>query len=211
MAMPAAVHRALRSLARRNVEGHFVEDGPAALELVKPYLTGDVIVATGNSLTLRQTGIFAYLASEQHPSRFINQFVPGLSFHENRTLKKAGLCADLYLSSANALTEDGKICFLDGGGNRLAAVLFGPEKVLVVVGRNKLVKDEQAAWERIRRVAAPQTAIALGRDLPCTVDARCHDCTSPDRICHYYLTISGQLERDRDRIEVIIVDEDLGL
>jgi len=206
-----AIQRTLRKLARNYVTGHLVEDGAAALELITPHLRAGTTVASGNSLTLRQTGIFEYLASGEHPAHFINQFEPGLPFEENHRLKKAGLLADVYLSSANALTEDGKICCLDGGGNRVAALLFGPDKVFVVVGRNKLVKDEAAAWERIRTIAAPQTAIYLGRTLPCVKDGICHDCGKPDRFCRYYVTINGQLERNKDRITVIIVDQELGL
>jgi hypothetical protein len=206
-----AIERTLKKLARNYVTGHFVEDGAAALELIKPHLRAGVTVASGNSLTLRETGIFQYLASGVHPARFINQFEPGLPFEENQKRKKAGLLADVYLSSANALTEDGKICCLDGGGNRVAALLFGPDKVFVVAGRNKLVKDEAAAWERIRTVVAPRTAILLGRTLPCVKDGRCHDCREPDRFCRYYVTINGQLERSKERITVIIVDQELGL
>jgi len=209
--MPEYERAIVRRFARNYVTAHVVPDGGAALELIKLHLTEDVTVATGNSLTLRQTGIFDYLASGEHPARFINQFEPGLSFAENRRLKKAGLSADVYVSSANAVTEDGKICCLDGGGNRVAAIMFGPDKVFIVAGRNKIVPDEAAAWQRIRDVAAPQTGIYLGRTLPCTVDGRCHDCGEPERFCRYYITVNGQMERDRDRITLIIVDQDLGL
>lgn len=209
--MDERIRTAVRAFARNYVTAHVVLDGRAALDLIRPHLVEDITVASGNSLTLRQTGIFDYLSSGAHASRFINQFEPGLSFEENRRRKKAGLTADVYVSSANALTEDGSICCVDGGGNRVAALLFGPDKVFVVVGRNKLVGDEPAAWERIRRIASPQTSAALGRSLPCVEDGVCHDCGRPDRICRYYVTLRGQMERDRDRITVIIVDQDLGL
>lgn len=209
--MPENVRNTLDSLAVKYVKGHYVEDGAAALEIIKPHLTPGVTAASGNSQTLRQTGIFEYLATEQHPAQFINQFVPGLSFEENRRLKKLGLSSDLYLSSANAITEDGKLCFLDGGGNRVAAILFGPEKVFIVVGQNKIVKNEKAAWERIQHYVSPQTAIQLGRKLPCAADGKCHNCNEPARFCRYYVTVNGQLERDKDRIEVIIVAQDLGI
>jgi len=205
------IQRTIRAFARNYVTAHFVPDGPAALDLLRPHMTAGATVASGNSLTLRETGIFEYLSSESHPAAFINQFKPGLSFVENRARKKAGLTADVYVSSANALTEDGRICCVDGGGNRVAALLFGPEKVFVVAGRNKIVADEVAAWERIRRIASPQTSAALGRSLPCVDDGVCHDCGRPDRICRYYVTLRGQMERDKDRLAVIIIDQDLGL
>ena len=211
MQVPATIQKTLERLERNYVTGHFVPDGEAALALIAPHLAKGVTVATGNSLTLRQTGIFGHLESGAHDATFINQFEPGLPFAENRARKKAGLAVDVYISSANAMTQDGKICCLDGGGNRVAAIMFGPEKVFIVVGRNKIVKNEADAWRRIRQVVAPQTAIYLGRDLPCVADGRCHDCDDPARFCRYYITVAGQMERDKDRIEVIIVDQDLGL
>lgn len=175
LTIPENVQRTLDSLAVKYIKGHYVEDGAAALEIIKPYLQKGVTAASGNSLTLRQTGIFDFLASEGHPAQFVNQFVPGLSFEENRRLKKMGLTSDVYLSSANAVTEDGKLCFLDGGGNRVAAILFGPEKVIIVAGQNKIVKNEKAAWDRIQHYVSPQTAVQLGRKLPCAEDGKCHN------------------------------------
>jgi hypothetical protein len=209
--VPENVQHTLDSLAVKYVKGHYVENGAAALEIIKPYLQAGVTVASGNSLTLRQTGIFDFLASGEHSAQFINQFAPGLSAEENRRLKKLGLTSDVYLSSANAMTEDGKICCLDGGGNRVAAILFGPEKVFIVVGQNKIVKNEKEAWNRIQQHVSPQTAIQLGRKLPCAEDGKCHNCNNPARFCRYYVTVNGQLERDKDRIEVIIVAQDLGI
>lgn len=211
MTVPESIQKTLESLKKNYVTGHFVESASEALELIKPSVVSGLTVASGNSLTLRQTGIFDYLASGQREARFINQFEAGLSFEENRRRKKEGLGADVYVSGANALTEDGKICCLDGGGNRVAAILFGPDKVFMVVGRNKIVKNEAAAWKRIRQVVAPQTAVLLGRDLPCVADGRCHDCADPARFCRYYVTVNGQMERDKDRIVVIVIDQDLGL
>jgi L-lactate utilization protein LutB len=211
MTAPVSIQKTLESLEKNYVTGHFVESGAEALELIKPSVASGVVVASGNSLTLRQTGIFDYLASDEHAARFINQFEPGLPFDENRRRKKEGLGADVYVSGANALTEDGKICCLDGGGNRVAAILFGPDNVFIVVGRNKIVKNEAAAWKRIRQFVSPQTAVLLGRDLPCVADGKCHDCADPARFCRYYVTVNGQMERDKDRIVVIIIDQDLGL
>jgi L-lactate utilization protein LutB len=211
VSVPDSIQKTLDNLETNYVTGHFVQSGAEALGLIKPSVASGVVVASGNSLTLRQAGIFDYLASGQHEARFINQFEPGLSFEENRSRKKAGLGADVYVSGANALTEDGKICCLDGGGNRVAAILFGPDKVFIVVGRNKIVKNEAVAWKRIRQFVAPQTAVLLGRDLPCVADGKCHDCADPARFCRYYVTVNGQMERDKDRIVVIIIDQDLGL
>ncbi len=210
--MPANVERTIASLTRKFVRARYEEDAESANAWIKTLFRPGMVVASGNSLTLRQLGVFDFLAdSARHELSFVNQFEEGISPEENLARRKRGALADLYLLSANALTEDGKICCLDGKGNRAGALLFGPDKVLVVVGANKIVADEAAAWERIRNYVAPRTAVLLKRNLPCAVDGRCHDCNSPMRFCHDFVTVDGQLERDRERISVLIVGRELGI
>jgi L-lactate utilization protein LutB len=211
MVITTSIQNTINSLTKKNINAYFAETKIAAFELILTFLKENMTIASGNSLTLRQIGIFDYLASSENPYFcFINQFEPGITPEENLKIRKQGLTADLYLSSANAITEDGKICNIDGKGNRVAALMFGPEKVIIVVGKNKIVKDEHEAWERIRRTAAPLTAKRLKRTTPCTVVGICQNCNSPERICRAYSMIDGQMPQDKDRIHVIIVGEDLG-
>ncbi len=212
MNIPKNIELTLAAFRRKHINSYYVENSHEANKLIKSFFKPQITIASGNSLTLRQIGIFDYLASASENSfAFLNQFEQGISPEENLRRRKQGLLADLYLSSANAISEDGKICCLDGKGNRTAALMFGPDKVIIVVGKNKIRKNEEDAWKRIRTIAAPQTSIALKRQLPCALDGTCHDCNSPMRICRNYITINGQMERDKDRMHLIIVNEDLGI
>lgn len=211
MPIPITIEKTLAGFAKKYITAHYAPDRESAFNIVKAHLNPGVTVAMGNSLTLREIGVFSYLQQSNNNLHFINQFEPGISAEENLKRRKQGLMSDLFLSSANAITEDGKICCVDGKGNRVAALMFGPDKVLVVAGRNKIVKNEDEAWHRIKNWASPQTALHLKRNLPCTIDGKCHDCSSAMRICKDYVTINGQLERDKDRISLILVNEDLGI
>lgn len=212
MNIPRNIEFMLDAFRKKHINSYYVENSKDAMNLIKTFFYPNLTIASGNSLTLRQIGIFDYLTSpEEHPFTFLNQFEKGISSEENLNRRKQGLLADLYLSSANAISEDGKICCLDGKGNRTASLMFGPDKVLIVVGKNKITKNEEEAWHRIRTIAAPQTSISLKRKLPCALDGTCHDCNSPMRICRNYITINGQMEQDKDRIHLIIVNEDLGI
>jgi hypothetical protein len=112
------------------------------------------------------------------------------------------------IASANALTMDGRLVNLDATGNRVAAMCFGPGKVILVVGLNKVVYDLEGAMARVKHHAAPINAIRVNRDTPCRETGLCHDCHSPARICNMWLIIEGQLQEQR--IHVKLVGEDLG-
>jgi len=119
------------------------------------------------------------------------------------------LLADLYISGINAITEEGALYWLDGIGNRVAAIAFGPRKVLLVAGRNKIVATRAAAEARIRDIAAPRNVARLGQKTPCAATGVCADCDSEGRICNTHL----RMERcfPRKRITVILIDEEMGL
>lgn len=124
--------------------------------------------------------------------------------------RKAAMQTQVYLTSANALAETGEIVNIDGTGNRVSATLFGHEKVIFVIGRNKLAATYEMAVDRARNVAAPQRARQLGKKTPCAVKLdRCYDCKSPERICRGMVTLWGPMLGMEG--EVLLVDEDLGL
>ena len=128
---------------------------------------------------------------------------------ERIEIRRQGLLADLYISGINATTEEGALYWLDGIGNRVAAIAFGPRKVLLVAGRNKIVATRAAAEARIRDIAAPRNVARLGQKTPCAVTGVCADCDSEGRICNTHL----RMERcfPRKRITVILIDEEMGL
>lgn len=199
----------LLKFKENNINGYFVGDSAEAKQLALSLIPDGAKVAMGNSLTLRETGIYEALESGNY--NFINQFEAGITPEENLRRRKEGMISDVYFSSTNALTKEGELVNIDGKGNRVAAMLFGPDKVIIVVGKNKIVENEAEAWERIQKYAAPKLAKRLGRGLPCAIAGICLNCKSPQRICRCYTVIKSQMPADKDRIHVIIVDEELGL
>ncbi len=172
-------------------------------------------VAVGGSRTLEETGVLSLLRNGEY--RFLDRYAAGLTPEQIRELYIASLNADVYLCSANAVTEQGEIYCVDGTANRVAALCYGPRTVVLVVGKNKIVPDLQAAYCRVKTVAAPRNTARLGCETPCAKSGVCcavdsddptAGCHSPARICCSYLTLAQQ--RITGRIKVILVDEELG-
>lgn len=196
-------------LARNNIKALWAKDSQEALRLALSLIPPGALVGMGNSLTLRQTGIYDALVAGEY--NLINQFEAGLSSGENLLRRRRGMLADVYFTGTNALTRNGELVNIDGKGNRVAAMMFGPDRVIVVAGRNKLVENVEEAWARLREKVAPALAKRLGRNTPCASSGVCSDCHAPERICRCYTVIRGQMPADRDRITVLLVDEDLGI
>lgn len=142
----------------------------------------------------------------------MDPYAPGMTPAEGFELRRQALLADVLVTSSNALTLDGRLVNLDGMSNRVAGMLFGPRKVLLLVGMNKVVADLDAAFARVRTIAAPANNIrlagALGLKNPCVEDGRCHNCRSETKICNSWVVIEGSTIKDR--IHVVLVGEDLG-
>lgn len=140
----------------------------------------------------------------------LNHGVPGLTPEERLTIMRSQLTCDLFLTGTNAVTLSGWLVNIDGNGNRVAAMFFGPKKVIVVAGRNKLVDgDMQAAIDRIKNWASPPNAKRLNYNTPCAKTGFCSNCNSPDRICRV-TTVIDRKPRVMD-IRVLVVNEDMGL
>lgn len=169
------------------------------------YLDGAIdgkSVGFGGSLTLDQLGLYDALGKHNTVVWHWKQ--------EAGPARREGMTTDVYLASANGLAETGEILNIDGAGNRVAATLFGHEKVYFVIGRNKLAPTYEEALWRTRNVAAPQRAKQMGKKTPCAVKGdRCYDCKSPERICRGFVTLWGPMMGMET--EILLVDEDLGL
>ena len=138
----------------------------------------------------------------------INPYQPGLSPEESLELRRKGMTADVMIASSNAITLDGKLVNLDGMGNRVAAMTFGPKKVILVVGMNKVAPDLDSAMARVKHYAGPVNAIRLGHNNPCVENGLCSDCKSPQRICNMWSIIEGHMIKGR--IHIKLVGENLG-
>lgn len=165
-------------------------------------------VSYGGSMTLGSTGLLNKL-DELENLELISPNAPGISPEEKIELRRQGLLVDLYLTGTNAVTEDGCLINLDMIGNRIAALTFGPQKVVVFVGRNKIVPDLESAMYRIKDYAAPANAMRLNCETPCVKTSECADCKSPGRICNTW-TITEK-SYPKERVTVVLINEDLGL
>ena len=170
-----------------------------AMSFIKPHMS----IGMGGSTTVKQIGLYDYVTSRKDITLF-NQYEPGISMEENSERRHKGILADLYITSTNALTKNGELVNADGSGNRVAAQIFGPKKVLIIAGKNKLVENVEEGFKRIREVASPKNiermnaiAISLGKEPR-------HNMTNIGRKFSY---ITGD---DEGRTTIIFIDEELG-
>lgn len=190
---------------KKNLEdrGYAVEVFASGVEAAA-YLDGAVdgkSVGFGGSMTLDQLGLYDALGKHNTVVWHWKQ--------DAGPARREGMFTDVYLSSANGLAETGEIINIDGNGNRVAATLFGHEKVYLVIGRNKLAPTYEEALWRARNIASPKNAQRLGKKTPCAVKGdRCYDCRSPERICRG-LVVHYRKMNSMD-MEVILIDQELG-
>ena len=197
----------IKQLTRRRMAASYAPTAAQAREEIVAMIPAGATVSRCGSMSLVEMGLWDALA--QKPGvNLINPFAPGVSPEEAYNLMRRGLLADFMITSANALTMDGRIVNLDATGNRVAAMCFGPDKVILVVGLNKVTPDLDAALARVKHHAAPINAIRLHRETPCAETGQCLDCRSPGRLCNLWSIIEGQ--RFENRIHVKLVGEDLG-
>ena len=198
--------RVIKALARNQIHGYYVADKAAVVEKVQSLLKEGDQVAVGGSQSLFATGVIDHLRCGRYT--FHDRYQPGLTPDEINEVHRKSFFADAYLCSCNAITLNGEIYNVDGNGNRVAAISFGPKKVIFVVGVNKIVADLQAAEERVRMIAAPANVLRFQINNPCLVHGQCANCREASRICCIYSTI--RFQRDPERMHVILVGEDLG-
>jgi len=201
------VERTINALKRNNFEALFVSDSKAAFNEVMKQIPDGATVGIGGSVTLAQTGILEALKNRK--VNLIWPFQQAKNDEERLELVRKSFSSDIFLSSTNAITEDGKLFNIDASGNRVGAMFIGPKKVIIVSGVNKIVKDVEAAEKRVKELAAPQNAKRLNRKVPCVETGVCSDCSSIDRICNIYVTLAKK--PSRTDVVVILVGKKLGI
>ncbi len=204
--MDPKFEQVISNLKKNNMGGYFAENREELLELLSGLIVKGSTVGCGDSVTLEETGVFEFLRNGNYI--FYDKFKPSLTSEDKRQLYLKNFTADTFITGTNAITADGKIFNIDGNGSRVAPMLYGPEQVIIVVGINKLTEDAESAITRTRQTAAPLDAKRLGRSTPCTSLDKCIDCHHKQRICNDFVLITGQFIKDR--IKVIIVNEELG-
>ena len=200
------IKRTMENLEKNNIESYFVEDNSALIEKISKFVKEGDTVSVGGSMTLFETGVIEFLRNGKF--NFLDRYEQGLNGNDIKDIFRKTFSADAYFVSSNAVTEKGELYNVDGNGNRVAAMIYGPDNVIVIVGVNKIVRDVQEAIERKKEYAAPANAKRLNRNTPCTKVGHCMDCSSSERICNDYVLIRRQGQKGR--IKVIIVGKELG-
>jgi len=200
------IKETLRAINKNNMEGVYAGDRREALNEILKRIPPNATVTHGGSYTLQEIGITDILRNGEY--RYLRREVPA-NEREDRDVQIKGFSSDVYLTSVNAITTAGELIALDGIGNRVSSLFFGPRKVVVVAGKNKIVNSLDDGIRRLKEYAAPVHAKRRGWDLPCTKTGTCVECRDPKRICNKLAVL--QYERDRERTTVILVGEDLGI
>lgn len=206
------VEKALRNLRANNFAVHFAGSSEDTKKTILNMISKDAVVGVGDSATIRQIGILKEL--KKRGLKILNPFSLKLTTDPSKRemryrMSKEVLTCDVLITGTNAITTDGKLVNIDAVGNRVAAMIFGPKKVIIVVGRNKIVKDVKEALHRIKNVIAPYHANTKNLATPCTQTGKCSDCSSNRRICS--VTTIMEKRPWRTDITIVLIDEDLGL
>lgn len=197
-----------KKMEKRQFETYYCPTKENALEKVKSFFTEGCSITCGGSETVKEVGLKQFLETEDASGfHYIDRGLAKTQQEKREVFARAAM-ADYYLMSSNAITMDGELVNIDGVGNRVAALCFGPANVIVIAGMNKVVPDEKAARQRIRSLAASPNAIRLNCNTPCAKTGICGDCYSADCICGQIVTT--RFSRIPGRIKVILVGEELG-
>ena len=196
----------IKNLRRRNMEAFYCPTGKNAVEKVSELIADGSTVTWGGTATVRDLGIPQALKNRSTLNVLDRDTVETPEEKVQMYLK--AFTADVYLTSANAISEDGVIVNIDGNGNRVAAISWGPKKVIFVIGLNKVAQTIEAAIARARGIASPINSQRFDINTPCRIDGTCHNCNSPESICSYVHILRNS--RNGNRHIVILVGEDLG-
>ena len=195
----------IKGLTKRGMEGYYCSTSGEAVEKIMSMIPEHASVSWGGSTTLAQTGMMDALKNAD--LELIDRSAAG-SPQEKKALERKAFCADYYFMSTNAITADGELVNVDGNGNRVAALVYGPDHVIILAGMNKVASDVEAAIKRVHTNAAPPNTMRLGLKTPCSQTGICKDCVSPDCICAH--TVITRFNRIPGRIKVFLIGETLG-
>jgi hypothetical protein len=198
--------KTIEKLEAHDFKALYVKNRQQAVEEIWKHVTPNQRIGVGGSVTIRELGILEQLEAKGHT--LYNHWKPGLSRESSLEIRKSQMTSDLFLSSVNAVTLNGELINIDATGNRVNSTIFGPGKVILVAGYNKIVEDVQEAIKRIKNVAAPINAKRLNIDVPCAKVGKCVDCNSPNRICR--IVVIHERKPSLTDMLIILVGEELG-
>ncbi|MCR4744485.1 MAG: lactate utilization protein [Lachnospiraceae bacterium] len=194
--------KVIKGLESRNMSGYYAKNSAEAVELALKLIKEGDSVTMGGAMSAHEIGLVDAIKNGNY------NFIDRDKTEDKRAAMLAAYDADVFLSSANAMTEDGILVNIDGNANRVSAIAQGPKKVIFIVGMNKICADTDSAMKRARNVAAPINAQRFNLSTPCAKTGACMDCKSPDTICCQFLIT--RYSKHKDRIHVILVNENLG-
>ena len=194
--------KVIKGLESRNMKGFYAASKEEALKLALSMIPEGSTITMGGGMSVHEIGLVDAMKEGNY------EFIARDDYASRRAASLLAYDADVYLASTNAMTEDGVLVNIDGAANRVSALAFGPKKVIMIVGMNKVCDDVDGAMKRARNVAAPINAQRFGLNTPCSQTGACANCKSPDTICCQFLIT--RFSREKDRINVILVNDDLG-
>lgn len=194
------------AIEKRNMTAYYCENKEACLQKVLEILPEGCTIAWGGSESIKEAGIPD--AVKESGKYTVYDRAKYLSPRQVKEFNKLAFSSDYYFMSSNAITLDGMLMNIDGNGNRVANLIFGPEHVIVVVGMNKVVPTIEDAYDRIRNIASPPNTIRLRKNTPCSKLGKCGDCYSDDCICNQI--VITRRSREKERIIVLLVNDNLG-
>jgi hypothetical protein len=210
--MDAQIEETLRNLRANNFDAKFAENSKAVKEIIFKSISKNMVVGIGDSATVRQIGVVEAL--EKRGVKVLNPFTRELTMDPTKTVVRDDVSrqifsCDVLVAGTNAVTRDGKLVNIDAVGNRVASMIFGPRKVFIIIGKNKIMKNVNEALYRIKNLIAPFHAKTKEFATPCAKTGKCSDCSAPKRICS--VTTIMEKRPWRTEMTVILVNEDLGL
>lgn len=218
--MDAQIEKTLSSLQARHINGIFAEDASEANQKILSLIPSDATIGIGDSTSMRQLGTLNFL--RERGVKNLNPFDPrrddmGIEEYrqERERIRKETTLCYVFLTGTNALTQDGRLVNVDAVGNRVAGMFWGHPLSIIIAGRNKIVRDLDEAFHRIRNIIAPnhfKIRASLGgkkRETPCIVTGECNDCRAKDRGCNIFTVIESK--PSQTNLNVILVNRDLGL
>ena len=216
--MTEQIEKLFKNLQKNKMQPYFAETKEDAKNLVKDMLFDGCVITWGGSMSVIECGIDKLLRDEKYC--FLDRGREGIPPEEQQECFKASIGADFFFCSSNAVTENGELVNVDGLANRISSIAFGPKKVVMIVGVNKIVPDLKEAFLRVKKEAAPKNCVRLNKNTPCAKLGHCvsllnndnpdfaDGCNCDDRICCDYMI--SAMQRQKDRIAVILVNENLG-
>ncbi len=216
--MDGRIEKVIGALKANNIDAVYAKDKEEIKQIVKGMLFKDCVITAGGSMSVIESGVWDIISSGEY--RFFNRSAVGITEEEKQNAFRQAIGCDFFFCSANAVTEKGELVNVDGFSNRVASIVFGPKKVVMIVGKNKIVKDANEGLLRVKKIAAPKNTVRLGLDTPCAKLGHCvsllkndnpdftDGCKSENRICISY--VINAFQRIKNRITVIICEDELG-